>query len=214
MAEIHVTTREISGTSHSKRMRKEGQVPAIIYGEKEPQSIQLVHKDILRVLTQEGTTSIHTLNLDNKKFDVIIKEVQYHPWKDEVYHLDFKTINKNEALKTSVPITVVNEETCAGIKEGGMLIRHQETLEVTCLPKDLPESIVVDIEKLEVGQAVHISQLKLPKGVELTHKITDDNDHSVLAIQAQKAAPQEEEESAAENVAEGSNNSKEESKQD
>tara|TARA_A100001015_G_scaffold92938_1_gene103378 strand:+ start:1201 stop:1845 length:645 start_codon:yes stop_codon:yes gene_type:complete len=187
MAEIQVTTRENSGTSHSKRMRREGQVPAIIYGTKEPINVQLVHKDILKTLKETNSGAIHTLKWDNNEIDAIIKEVQYHPWKDQVLHLDFKTVKTNEKFKANIQIEIINEENCVGLKAGGRLIRQQETLEIISLPKHIPETIQIDISELEIGHAKHISDVELPAKVELAQEITETNNHPLVSIIAPRA---------------------------
>ena len=104
--------------------------------------------------------------MEKKKQSVLLKEVQFHPWRKEVLHVDFQVVSKDKEINVSVPIHFINEDKCIGVKQGGGLISHiLNELEIICLPKDLPEFIEVDLENLELGNSIHISQISLPKGV-------------------------------------------------
>ena len=195
--------REDTGKGASRRLRRlAGEIPAIVYGgKKKPAQITLVHKDVIKALENEAFYSqIVELDIDGKSEDVIVKDIQRHPAKAIVLHMDFLRVSKNTKLQTKVPLHFINEDNCVGVKLGGGLIAHSMTeLEISCLPKDLPEYLEVDMENVELGQTLHISDIKLPEGVEsvaLSHG--EDHDLPIAAVNKPKAAPVEEEEVAEE----------------
>lgn len=162
--------REDMGKGASRRLRHAGLVPGIVYGGKKeaPQMITLVHKDLVKSLENEAFFAhIIELDINGKKQDVIIKDLQRHPAKNSVVHADFLRVVKGAKLTVNVPLHFINEETCHGVKMQGGRVSHAMTeLEITCLPKDLPEFLEVDLKDLESGHSLHISDIKLPKGVE------------------------------------------------
>jgi len=185
--------REDTGKGASRRLRRlAGDIPAIVYGgKKAPAQISLAHKDVIKALENEAFYSqIISLDVDGKSEDVIIKDIQRHPAKAIVMHMDFFRISKTTKLQTRIPLHFINEDTCVGVKLGGGLIAHSMTdIEISCLPKDLPEYIEVDMAEVELGQTVHLTDIKLPKGVEsvaLSHG--DDHDLPVAAVNMPKAA--------------------------
>jgi large subunit ribosomal protein L25 len=189
---IHAKGREDTGKGASRRLRRlAGEVPAIVYGgKKAPAQISLSQKDITKALENEAFYShIISLEVDGKSEDVIIKDLQRHPAKAHVMHMDFFRVSKTTKLQTRAPLHFINEEECVGVKLGGGLIAHSMTdLEISCLPKDLPEYIEVDMAEVELGATVHISDIKLPKGVEsvaLSHG--EDHDLPVAAVNKPKA---------------------------
>lgn len=163
-------TRELHGKGASRRLRRlEALVPAIVYGgDKAPANISVPHKDLVKHLESEAFYShLITLNLDNQSELVVLKDLQRHPSKPVVLHADFLRVSASKKLHVNVPLHFINEETSKGVKTGGGIVSHAMTqLEISCLPADLPEFIEVDLQDVEVGQIVHISDLKLPKGVE------------------------------------------------
>ena len=184
--------REDTGKGASRRLRRlAGDIPAIVYGgKKAPAKISLAHKDVIKALENEAFYShIISLDVDGKSEDVIIKDIQRHPAKAIVMHMDFFRVSKTTKLQTKAPLHFINEDTCVGVKLGGGLIAHSMTeLEISCLPKDLPEYIEVDMAEVEIGDTVHISDIKLPKGVEsvaLSHG--EDHDLPVAAVNKPKA---------------------------
>ena len=188
---IHAKGREDTGKGASRRLRRlAGEVPAIVYGgKKAPAQISLSQKDITKALENEAFYShIISLEVDGKSEDVIIKDLQRHPAKAYVMHMDFFRVSKTTKLQTRAPLHFINEEECVGVKLGGGLIARSMTdLEISCLPKDLPEYIEVDMAEVELGDTVHISDIKLPKGVEsvaLSHG--DDHDLPVAAVNKPK----------------------------
>lgn len=202
---LNAEARTDVGKGASRRLRREGhKVPAIIYGgEKEPENISILHKDLAKQLESEAFYShIVKINVGKKAQDVILKDLQRHPSKSQILHADFMRVSSKKKLQTNVPLHFLNEDTCVGVKMQGGTISHKMTeLSISCLPGDLPEFIEVDLEKLETGQIVHISDLQLPKGVEsvdLSHGA--DHDLPVVTVNKPKssgaaAAEGEEEES-------------------
>ena len=194
---INARSREDTGKGASRRLRRQsGEVPAIIYGgKKHAEKISILHKDITKALENEAVySSIISLAVDGKAEDTIIKDIQRHPAKQVILHLDFLRVSKTTKLQTRVPLNFLNEDICVGVKMGGGLIAHTMTdIEVSCLPKDLPESIDVDMEQIDVGQIVHLSDIKMPSGVEsVSLSQGAEYDLTVATINKQKAADIEE----------------------
>ena len=195
---LHAKGREDTGKGASRRLRRlDGEIPAIVYGgKKDPVMLTLLHKDVAKALENEAFYShIVSLDVDGSSEDVILKDVQRHPAKKLILHLDFLRVSKTTKLHTKVPLHFINEDVSVGVKTGGGIVAHTMTeLDIMCLPKDLPEYIEVDMSDVELGQIVHISNIKLPKGVEsvaLSHG--SDHDLSVATINKPKAAPIEDE---------------------
>ncbi len=187
--EIGAQVRTDCGKATSRRLRHAGFVPAIIYGaDKEPQMITLPHDKILHALEQESFFShILTLKLDNGQSEqVVLKDVQRHVYKPKIEHVDFFRVNATEKLTMHVPIHYVGEEESAAVKEGGVVSKLMTDLEIKCLPSDLPEFIEVDITDLALDSLLHITDIKLPKGVELLHEIDDAHDHPIVSIHVPK----------------------------
>ena len=185
------------GKGASRRLRKLGdRVPAIIYGdEKEPVNISVLHKDFVKQLENEAFYShVITIDLNSKSQEVILKDLQRHPAKNKILHADFLRISKTKKLHTKVPLHFLNETTCVGVKQQGGSIAHNMTeLEISCLAKDLPEYIEVDLANAQVGDIIHISNLSLPKGVEsvaLAHG--EDHDLPVATVNKPRAGGDEE----------------------
>ena len=189
---INAKSREDTGKGASRRLRRlTGEVPAIIYGgKKDAEKIAILHKDITKALENDAVySSIISLSIDGKAEDTIIKDIQRHPAKQIILHMDFLRVSKTTKLQTRVPLNFINEDICVGVKLGGGLIAHTMTdIEVSCLPKDLPESIDVDMAEVDVGQIVHLSDLTLPDGVEsVSLSQGADYDLTVATVNKQKA---------------------------
>jgi large subunit ribosomal protein L25 len=199
--ELEVETRDNLGKSESRRLRRRGKVPAILYGGgKEPRAIVL-EKDRLHVQMEKEAfyTSIVTLNLGKESQAVIVKAVQRHPAKPHVLHLDFQRILADEKITLNVPIHFIGEEDAIGVKDQGGEISHLATdVEISCLPKDLPEYLELDVSNMELNQLLHLSDLALPEGVEVT-ALAHDQDPAVFAINP----PRREEEDEVLEAAEG-----------
>jgi len=167
--EINAQSREDAGKGASRRLRRTDQVPGIVYGGKsEPKMISLVHNELMLHLEQEAFYS-HILNLkiDGKAEQVILKDLQRHPAKPIILHADFQRVLAKSKLRTSVPIHFVGEDVAPGIKIGGAISHSITSVEILCLPKDLPEYIEVDMSEMEIGDSVNMSELSLPEGVEI-----------------------------------------------
>jgi large subunit ribosomal protein L25 len=189
---LNANGREDTGKGASRRLRRlAGEIPAIVYGgKKDPAQISLAHKDVAKALENEAFFShIIGLVIDGKSEDVIIKDIQRHPAKTLIMHMDFFRVSKTTKLQTRAPLHFINEEACVGVKMGGGLIARSMTdIEISCLPKDLPEYIEVDMAEIDLGQTVHLSDIKLPKGVEsVALSYGDDHDLPVAAVNKPKA---------------------------
>ncbi len=189
--------RGAEGKGASRRLRRtEGKVPAIIYGgTAEPVSISVMHKDLAHALENEAFYShILTLNLDGTDEAVILKDLQRHPYKPVILHADFQRVSKNQKIHIQVPLHFINEDNCEGVRNGGGAITHQlSEVEVVCLPANLPEFIEVDMVAVAVEQIVHLSDLKLPKGVELAELAKGaDHDLPVVAVHKPKGSKADE----------------------
>ena len=193
---LNAEVRSDLGKGASRRLRRNvSMVPAVIYGgDKAPQSISLLAKDLAKLLENEAAFS-HVLSLDvaGTKESVLIKALQRHPAKGFVLHADFVRVVAGQKLTAHVPLHFLNEATSVGVKQQGGEISHTiNEVEVSCLPKDLPEFIEVDMAAVEVGQTVHMSDLKLPKGVELV-ALAHGNDLAVSNIHASRVKAEDEE---------------------
>ena len=186
---LNAEVRSDLGKGASRRLRRnESLVPAVIYGgEKPAQSISLLAKDLAKLLENEAAFShVLTLNVAGANESVVIKALQRHPAKGFVLHADFQRVVAGQKLTAHVPLHFINEATAVGVKQQGGEISHTiSEVEVSCLPKDLPEFIEVDLAKVEVGQIVHLSDIKLPKGVELV-ALAHGNDLAVANIHASR----------------------------
>lgn len=167
--ELIAEPRSDVGRGASRRLRKTGKVPGIIYGaDKDATSITLNHDDIAHHLEHEAFYShILTIKLGSDAQKVVLKDVQRHPYKPRVLHIDLQRISETEHLTMRIPLHFINQEKCVGVKQGGGVVSHIMTeVEISCLPKDLPEYIEVDLLDLNIGDQIHLSDLKLPEGVQ------------------------------------------------
>ncbi|RUO68880.1 50S ribosomal protein L25/general stress protein Ctc [Idiomarina ramblicola] len=195
---IQATVRTDKGKGASRRLRHEDKVPAILYGGKgEPIALALDHNKVNNMADYEAFYShILTLEFDGKKHQAILKDMQRHPYKPKLTHLDFQRVEKGHKLHTNLPLHFLNEKTAKGVKdEGGVVVHHVNDVEITVLPKDLPEYLEVDIAELNIGDTLHLTDLKLPKGVELVELTKgDDHDQAVVSITAPRVEKEETEE--------------------
>ena len=186
--------RDVKGKGASRRLRRvERKIPAIIYGGegKDPVPLTLWHNDLKKAIESEAFFShIVTLDIEGKKEQVIIKDLQRHPWKPILTHADFLRVEKGHKITVNVPLHFLNEETAPAVKlQGGIIYREAQEVEVVCLPDDLPEFIEIDLQDVELDQIVHLSDIKLPKGVELVAlQQGADHDHPVVAIHTPKGS--------------------------
>jgi large subunit ribosomal protein L25 len=203
--EVQAETRDDMGKGASRRLRRAGLLPAIIYGaHKEPTMITLGHNELIKNLEHEAFYShVLDLKLGKKKEKVVLKDLQRHPSKPFILHVDFLRVSAKEKLRMHVPLHFMNEETAPGVKQGGRVSHTLTDIEVSCLPKDLPEYIEVDMSEVEIGQAIHLSELALPKGIEIPALAQGaDQDAVVVSIHAAKVVSEDEEEEAGEGPAE------------
>lgn len=199
--ELDIEQRDDLGKGNSRRLRRRGQVPAVLYGGgREPRAIALDNNKLTHQMEREAFyTSILTLKLGKEAQAVVVKAVQRHPAKKQVLHLDFLRILADEKITLSVPIHFLGEEEAVGVREQGGEITHLVTdVEVTCLPKDLPEFLELDVSALELNQRLNLSEIGVPEGVEVI-ALAHDQDPVVIAINP----PRREEEDEIPEIAEG-----------
>ncbi|MGH8504931.1 MAG: 50S ribosomal protein L25/general stress protein Ctc [Stenotrophobium sp.] len=190
---VNAVTRTAKGTGASRRLRREGKLPAIVYGGKgEATPIAVDHNELWNHLKTEAFYShILSLNLDGKSQQVVLKDLLRHPVNDTIMHMDLQRVLADVMLRMHVPLHFSGGDIAPGVKTGGGIVEHQIIqVEVECLPKDLPEFIAVDLSALDVNEAVHLSQLPLPAGVTLV-QLKHDNDQSVAVIHLPRAAVEE-----------------------
>ena len=194
---LDASVRTDLGKGASRRLRREDKLPGIIYGgEEAPVSITLDHNKVNNSADFEAFYShVLELNLDGKVVEVLVKDMQRHPYKPKIMHIDFQRVIAGEDVHTNVPLHFVNEEKSAAVKAGGIAEHHVTEIEVTCLPKNLPEFIEVDMAAVEMGQTLHLSDLTLPAGVTSVELAKNDEAHDLAVVTvkpATKAADAEE----------------------
>lgn len=197
------------GKGASRRLRRlENNVPAVLYGgEKQPQTLHLAHNKVMKALENESIySSVFDLNIDGKTEHVILKDLQRHPYKPIIMHMDLQRVSAKDVLVKNVPLHFINEEISKGVKAGGQINHTMTQVEVRCQVKNLPEFIEVDMSLVGLNDVVHLSDLKLPKGVQLTVSLADGTHNlPVVSIHSPKGGAQtsEEEESGKESSVEG-----------
>jgi len=182
--EINASKRAAQGTGASRRLRRAGRVPGIVYGGgADAQAVDLDHKELFFALKNEAFhSSVLDLNLEGAKQSVLLRDYQMHPYKPLVLHVDFQRVDATHKIHVKVPLHFINADIAPGVKLGGGVVNHILTeADVTCLPSALPEYIEVDLGMLEAGQSLHLADLKLPAGVEFTALARGDN-HGVVNI--------------------------------
>ena len=192
--EINAKERKSKGTGASRRLRHEGTTPGILYGGvKDSISLEIDTKELFMQFRHEAFhASILTINLEGKKESVILRDFQMHPVRNNIQHIDFQRINENEKINVKVPFHFVNEDTAPGVKiEGGLVSHIMTEIDISCLPKDLPQYIEVDLGELAMGESIHLSEITVPEGVELT-SLTDENDPAITSISKPKVVVEEE----------------------
>ena len=205
--EVQAEIRQDKGKGSSRRLRRlADQIPAIIYGGDEaPQPLSLIRKDLEKSLENEAFYShVLTINVGGNKVKAILKDLQRHPARDPVMHADFMRVDDKVAIKVHVPIHFLNEESSVGVKGQGGIVQHQATeIEIQCLPADIPEFISIDMQDVEVGQIIHLSEVTLPEGsTSVALALGEDHDLAVASIIAPKGGG-EEDEAVSEEAAEG-----------
>ena len=195
--EIEYQPREAHGKGASRRLRnRENLVLGVVYGgDEKPESIALNHFHVSKALENEAVYShILTLTSKGKKQKVVLKDMQRHPYKSRVLHMDFLRISENKAITMHVPLHFIGQDVAPGVEQGGTFTHHMVELEVKCLPRHLPEFIEIDVSKAELNDIVHLSQVKMPEGVELTTVVHGhEDDLPVVSLAKPKRIVEEEE---------------------
>ena len=185
---LNITAEErvSKGKSNSRNLRSSNLIPAVIYGGAlEAQKIQLLEKDLVKATQTSGFSSqVLKINLDGKDQDVVLKELQLHPSSQKLIHADFLRVDPDTRISLTIPLHFINEDICAGVKvEGGVVSHLINNIEISCLASNLPEFIEVDVENLEIGDTLTLSQLKLGEGVEIPALALGDNrDQAVVSV--------------------------------
>lgn len=188
--EIAAEKRERAGKGIARALRREGQVPAVIYGDsKDPETIAVSRKELTKLFnTGRLTSTLMEIELDGKKQRVIARDVQLHPVRDDILHADFLRLGKGLKIAVEVSVTFLNEETCPGLKQGGVLNVVRYTVELNCPADNIPETIELDLAEAEMNDSLHISQVSLPEGVE---PVISDRDFTIATIAAPAALKSE-----------------------
>ena len=202
--ELNAQPRERKGTGASRRLRRADRAPGVLYGgKKDPALFSMDHNELVRHLTNEAVYStILTLKMGGEEQQVVLKDLQRHPYKPRILHLDLLRVQATEKIRLQAPLRFVGADVAPGVKQGGGTVFHHLTeVEVSCLPKDLPEYIEVDVSQLELGGSIHLSELSLSAGVELVALFQGAGyDQTVATIQAARMALEEEEVEQAEEI--------------
>jgi len=196
--ELAAEMREDLGKGASRRLRHENKIPAVLYGAGRPAwSLTLKENQLMRNLQEESFyAAIIDLDLEGKKQKVFLRDLQRHPSRPFVLHVDLQRVRDDVEMTVVLPLHFINEEAAYGVKmEGGQITRNLSDIEIVCLPADLPEYIEVDLEDLKLGEAIHLSDIKWPEGVTSTELAQGEgHDHSVVTIHATKAVEEIEDE--------------------
>ena len=203
--ELNAEPRQDVGKGASRRLRRQGRLPAVLYGgDQAPETLTLVQHEIMRQLDNEAFYShVLQVNIGARKEQAILRDLQRHPYKPMILHMDLQRIKVDEKVRVHVPLHFLNEENAPGVKQqGGTITRFRIEVEISCLPKDLPEFIEVDLINLQMGEAIHLSELNFPAGVEVVD-LTPEHDEPVVSIHGYKVSTEEEEAGAAEQPTKG-----------
>ncbi len=187
---LNAELRTDMGKGASRRLRRADKLPAIVYGAgKDPQNLTLEQKDVQYQLQNEAFfTQVLELNVGGKSEEVLLRDLQHHPYRQDILHADFQRVDAAKEVHVNVPLHFINEDVSVGVKQEGGAISHVVTeVEVVCLPKDIPEFIEVDLSDMHMGDILHLSDLKMPAGVEvLALKHGEEHDTAVANIHARK----------------------------
>jgi large subunit ribosomal protein L25 len=196
--EFDAVNRAKNGTSAARSVRRNGDVPAVIYGGNvEPEHVVLNHNEVSKKLANEAVYShILQVKVGGKFQNVVLKDIQRHPAKDTIMHMDFLRVNMSEKIKVHVPLHFINEEDSVGVKAGGVITHSMVEVEVACLPAVLPEYIEVDMAVLDIGDSAHLSDLIVAEGVEILALTHGENHNLPVAqiVKSRSAVSEDEEE--------------------
>ena len=189
---LEAEARALIGKGASRRLRRlDDKVPAVIYGgEKPSQAIQFMHRHVIKVLESERVySSVFDITVDGKKERVILKDLQRHPYKAVILHMDLQRVSSKDILVKTVPLHFIGEDDAPGVNVGGVISHAMTQVDVRCEARHLPEFIDVDVSAFEMDQVLHLSQLNLPKHVELTVDVSDaEHDHLVVSVHEKRVA--------------------------
>ncbi|PKM45597.1 MAG: 50S ribosomal protein L25 [Gammaproteobacteria bacterium HGW-Gammaproteobacteria-1] len=191
---MEASLRNDLGKGASRRLRREGKVPAVLYGgHKDATSLTMSHNELFHHLENEAFYShILTIKIDGKDEQAVLKDLQRHPYKPVITHVDFQRVSASEKIRMHVPLHFVGGDMAPGVKVGGGIVTHNmNEVEVSCLPKDLPEFLEVDLSNCELNHSIHMSELKLGAGVELV-ELAHGHDLPVGGVHATRATVSEE----------------------
>ena len=191
---LSAVKRENLGKRASKRYRRDNLVPAEIYGSKENKSVLI---DVFELNKQTKDPQFYSnvidISVDSSKIEVILKDIQRDPEKSHITHIDFLAVDMNKKINVNVPFRFINEDKCVGIKiSGGILSHILNEIEISCLPKDIPENIQIDVAELELGHSIHMSEIKMPANVEHAVTVDEEHDSPVVSCYEPKAEKVEE----------------------
>ncbi len=194
---IELEPREEFGSSNSRRLRRQGRVPVVVYGaDKSIAHYSTDHNSLVHSLEVEAFHSaIIDIKENGKKQGAILREVQMHSYKPQVLHVDLQRVKATEQITLRVPLHFLGDDTAPGVKiSGGIFSRLITDVEIQCLPKDLPEFLTVDVSELEINHSVHLSDVQLPEGVEMTAMLHDSDDYAIASITPSRISADIEEE--------------------
>ena len=195
---LAASERQSEGKSANRNLRRSGYIPGVLYGGKdEPKKISIMEKDIVKATEIAGfTTQILQISMDGKDVDVVVKEIQRPPATSRVLHADFMRVDPDSKITLVVPIRTLNDESCIGVKVSGGQVNHLiNDIEISCLASNLPEQLEIDVQEMDIGDTVSLSEIKLPEGVEITILQQDeDRDQAVVSVTETREMIIEEEE--------------------
>ena len=195
---LAASERESEGKSANRNLRRSGYIPGVLYGGKdEPKKISIMEKDIVKATEIAGfATQILQISMDGKDVDVVVKEIQRHPATSRVIHADFMRVDPDSKITLVVPIRTLNDESCIGVKISGGQVNHLiNDIEISCLASNLPEQLEIDVQEMDIGDTISLSEIKLPDGVEITILQQDeDRDQAVVSVTETREMIIEEEE--------------------
>lgn len=190
MIDLEGELREGSGKRSARRARREGKAPAVLYGAGRPARMLSFSSEILSRRLEDPTFRSRVLNIrvGDKSQPAIVKDVQRHPARNAVLHLDLQRVRDEETIRMAVPITLLNAEASPGVKMGGSVSHLLSELHIICLPKDLPEQIEVDLSGVDLDEMLHLSDLDIPEGVSVNERVHGATDHPVVSIHLRRVA--------------------------
>ena len=195
---LAASERQSEGKSANRNLRRSGYIPGVLYGGKEePKKISIMEKDIVKANEIAGfTTQILQITMEGKDVDVVVKEIQRHPATSRILHADFMRVDPDSKITLVVPIRTLNDENCIGVKVSGGQVNHLiNDIEISCLASNLPEYLEIDVQEMDIGDTVSLSEIKLPEGVEITILQQDeDRDQAVVSLTETREMVIEEEE--------------------